>query len=90
MFDVTTWVGLVAGCLTAFCTVPQLIQIWKRHCAKDISYTMYFVLSVGVLLWIIYGLLKSDWPIVITNSISLCLNLAMLFSKYFLSRQQKG
>lgn len=40
---------------------------------------MFAVLLLGVTLWVIYGVLRNDWPIIATNGLSLSLNAIMLF-----------
>lgn len=72
-------VGFVAGILTAISMLPQLIKTLKEKKAEDISPVMLVVLITGVVLWIFYGFLKKDWPIIITNSISFILNAWMFF-----------
>lgn len=72
------FIGLVAGILTAISMLPQLIKTLKEKKAADISPWMLGVLIVGVILWFIYGIIKKDWPIIITNAISIILNIWML------------
>ena len=72
------FIGLVAGILTAISMLPQLIKTLKEKKAADISPWMLGVLIVGVILWFIYGIIKKDWPIIITNGISIILNIWML------------
>ena len=74
-----TLLGFVAGTLTAVSMLPQLIKTLKEKKAEDVSPWMLVVLISGVLLWIIYGFLKKDWPIIITNVISFLLNVWMFF-----------
>ena len=82
----STVVGFVAGILTSISMLPQLIKTLREKKAEDVSPVMLIVLMSGVLLWIAYGLLKKDWPIIITNSISFCLNVWM----FFLRQRYKG
>ena len=75
----TQAVGLFAGICTASSLLPQLIKTIKQKKAEDISKTMLFVLMTGVATWIVYGILRDDLPIIITNSFSLLLNITMIF-----------
>ena len=71
--------GTAAGAFTAFSMLPQLIKILKEKKAEDISGWMLLVLLTGLALWVIYGIMKKDLPIIITNSFSILLNGVLLF-----------
>ena len=58
---------------------PQLIKIIKEKKADDISYVMLLILLAGLGGWIWYGILKKDYPIIVTNSFSLLVNCAIIF-----------
>lgn len=77
----TQIIGLVAGILTATSLLPQLLKIIKEKKATDVSILMLIVLMAGVGLWVYYGVLREDLPIIITNSFSLLLNIITLFFK---------
>jgi MtN3 and saliva related transmembrane protein len=71
----TQTIGLVAGIFTASSLLPQLIKTLKEKKAEDVSFLMLLVLLTGVALWIVYGIMRNDFPIIITNSFSLLLNI---------------
>lgn len=73
------YIGIVAGICTAVSLLPQLIKIIREKKAENISFIMLFTLLVGIAGWIWYGLLKQDWPIVVTNSFSLLVNLFIIY-----------
>jgi len=73
-------VGMGAGAFTAISLLPQLIKILKERKAQDISLFYLFVLLTGLGLWIWYGILKEDLPIIITNIVSALLNIATLLA----------
>jgi MtN3 and saliva related transmembrane protein len=75
-------VGLAAGILTSFSMLPQLIKTLKEKKVENISPLMIFILITGVALWLLYGILKKDLPIMLTNGFSLVLNLFMLFLRW--------
>jgi MtN3 and saliva related transmembrane protein len=79
--DNTTLIGLVAGTLTTISFLPQVMKAWKTKSTKDISAGMYTALSVGLSLWIFYGLSINSTPIIITNVISLILTVLVLLLK---------
>lgn len=66
-----TVLGLVAGTLTTLSFLPQLIKAWKSRSTHDISIGMFSMLAVGVLLWLIYGLVTADIPVIVANAITL-------------------
>jgi MtN3 and saliva related transmembrane protein len=72
-------VGLLAGTCTSISLLPQLIKTIKEKNGGDISYVMLAILLIGLGLWIWYGILKEDYPIIITNSISFVLNILIIF-----------
>ncbi len=77
----TTIIGLVAACLTTFAFLPQTIQVIKTKQTKDISLNMYIALTIGVVLWLIYGILLSEIPIIIANGITLVFSVVILSLK---------
>lgn len=80
--DYLTILGVAAGTLTTSSFIPQIIKIIKTRSAKDVSLVMFIIISFGIALWLIYGLLKKDIPIIIANSVTLVFNLTVLFLKY--------
>jgi MtN3 and saliva related transmembrane protein len=79
MNQFTNYIGVFAGICTALSFLPQLIKIIREKQADDISYRMLFILLTGLAAWIWYGVLKNDYPIIITNSFSLLVNLIVIF-----------
>lgn len=73
------------GSIAAFCTtisfLPQLVRVWRRKRADDISLTMFLLFSLGVVCWLIYGLGIGSTPITIANAATLALALAILVLK---------
>lgn len=73
------YIGIVAGVLTSVSSAPQLIKIIREKKSKDLSNGMLIVLIAGVSLWIGYGILIDDTPIIITNCISVVITSLTLF-----------
>jgi MtN3 and saliva related transmembrane protein len=73
------YIGIGAGILTGVSLLPQLIKIIREKKAENISYIMLIVLLAGLAGWIWYGILKNDYPIIITNSFSFLVNSLMIF-----------
>lgn len=80
--DTPTLLGYLAGSFTTISLVPQVIKIWNSKSAKDISLGMFLIFSVGITLWIIYGLAIQSMPVIIANTISLLLGLIILCLKF--------
>ena len=79
MPDKTQLIGIIAGICTGISLLPQLIKIIREKKADDISWVMLFILLVGLAGWVWYGILKEDYPIIITNSFSFLVNVAIIF-----------
>jgi MtN3 and saliva related transmembrane protein len=73
--------GLVAGSLTTASFLPQVIKTWKSRSAKGLSLSMFLVFCVGVFLWLVYGIMVKDLPIIIANLITLVLASTLLIFK---------
>lgn len=76
-----TWIGLIAGLLTSIASVPQVIKTWRSRHARDLSIWQPLLLSVGVALWLIYGMLIGDVPLILANITPLLCNLALTVMK---------
>ncbi len=74
--------GLLAGTFTTISFLPQVIKIWRSKSAKDISLAMFSIFSVGVLLWLIYGLFINSLPVILANAVTLVLASTILVFKF--------
>ena len=74
----TEIIGIAAGVFTGVSLLPQVIKIAKEKKAQDISLTYLFTLLSGLCLWIVYGYLKKDLPVLITNIFSMLVNLTTI------------
>jgi MtN3 and saliva related transmembrane protein len=73
--------GLAAGALTTTAFLPQVIKTWKTRSAKDLSLGMFSLFCTGVLLWLIYGIVVRDIPVIAANLLTLMLASTLLFFK---------
>ncbi len=78
---VYSWIGSTAATCTTISFLPQLIRVWRRKSARDISLTMFLLFSFGVACWLIYGIGIGSGPITVANAITLILALAILLLK---------
>jgi MtN3 and saliva related transmembrane protein len=79
--DLITTIGLLAGTLTTISFLPQVIRVFKTHSTRDLSLTMFLLFIAGVLLWLIYGILNHQSPIIIANSVTFVLAMIILIAK---------
>jgi len=77
-----TIIGSTAATLTMFAFLPQIIKATTTKSVKDISLLTLFQLSLGVILWIAYGVHLRDYVIIIANGVTLVL-LITLICQYF-------
>lgn len=76
-----TILGLVAGTLTTIAFLPQVVKTWQSKSAQDFSFGMLITFSVGVFLWLVYGLYKNELPIILANLITFALNSIIIVLK---------
>ena len=75
------WIGSAAACLTTASFVPQAWHTFRSRDVSGISLTMYSLFTLGVALWLFYGILLLAWPIIIANVITISLALMILMMK---------
>ena len=76
-----TIIGLVAAVFTTISFLPQAVKTIKTKHTKDLSLGMYLVLTTGIFLWLLYGILIRDVPIIIANIITSVLTSTILILK---------
>lgn len=74
----TEYIGLAAGIFTACSMMPQLIKLIRNKKSEELSLTYLMILFAGIALWVWYGTLRDDIPIIATNAVSLFLNTLMI------------
>jgi MtN3 and saliva related transmembrane protein len=78
-----TTIGLVAGTLTSIAAIPQLIKTLRTRHARDISIWQPLLLSLGLALWLIYGILIQNTPLILANIIPLSCNVLLCGLKLY-------
>ena len=73
--------GMLAGTISAIVFLPQVIKTYRSKSAKDISVWMFSFATISVILWLIYGILINNGPVIYTNSCVLVLSVVMLYFK---------
>jgi MtN3 and saliva related transmembrane protein len=73
------------GFAAAFCTttafVPQLVRVLRLRSARDISLPTFLLFSVGVFLWLLYGIYTGSMPVIASNAVTLVLSVSILILK---------
>lgn len=83
------WVGFGAATLTTMSFLPQAWLSFKTRDVSGISLGMYSVFTVGVALWLAYGVMLGAWPIVLANAVTLALAISILAMKLRYSSSDK-
>jgi len=76
-----TAVGLLAGALTTFAFVPQVLKTWRTRSTADISLWMFSILVAGIAAWLLYGVIIRDAPLILANAVTLGLAGTILIFK---------
>jgi MtN3 and saliva related transmembrane protein len=74
-------IGYVAGTCTTLAFLPQVIRTWKTRSTDDISLGMFSLMVFGIGLWLFYGVVTDDWPLIIADGFSLFLAAMILLMK---------
>lgn len=89
-YGATGIVGTIAAVLTTVSLIPQLMRVWERKSARDVSLGMFLLFSIGVLLWFVYGVLIHSFPVEAANGVTLLFSLAILILKLRYDREERG
>lgn len=74
-------IGFAAATCTTVAYAPQAIKVWKTRSTGDISLGMFLVMMLGIALWLVYGLLSGDAPLVAANAVTMVLAGGILVMK---------
>ena len=77
--DLVTILGLTAAAMTTVAFLPQAIKTIRTKHTQDLSLRMYVILTTGIVLWFVYGVLKEDLPIIVANAITFVFTATILF-----------
>jgi MtN3 and saliva related transmembrane protein len=81
------WVGYAAGTLTTLAFFPQLVHIWQTKRADDLNWSMLIIFTVGIALWLVYGIGTRQKPVIVANLVTLGLQAMILILKLRYSRR---
>lgn len=77
----TDLIGYIAAFCTTFAFVPQAMTVWKTGSTRDLSLAMFLIFTLGVALWLVYGILVGSMPVTIANILTLVLAGYILYMK---------
>lgn len=88
--DSTTLIGLTAAFCTTASFIPQVVQILRTGNVDGISLMMYSIFTFGVAMWLTYGIIVEDLPMLLANLITLILALSVLILTLYKRQQKKS
>lgn len=74
-------IGLIAATLTTAAFLPQVYQTWKTKDVSGLSLPMFTMFFVGIVFWLIYGVLKESLSIILANAITVVSSFLLLYFK---------
>jgi MtN3 and saliva related transmembrane protein len=77
----SAYLGYVAGVLTVSSFLPQVVRSWRTRQTRDLSLGMFTLLTTASALWMTYGIVTMDVPIIVTNALMVALNGAIAVAK---------
>ena len=75
------YLGYFAGAITVLSFLPQVLRAWRSRQTRDLSMGMFALLVTAGSLWMVYGAVNHDWPVVATNAGMVALNGALVVAK---------
>jgi MtN3 and saliva related transmembrane protein len=86
----TTYLGLLAGAVTSMAVIPQVVKSYKSRHVRDISIWQPVLLDIGMGLWLAYGIIIEDIPLILANSFSILCNSLLICMKIFYAGNDKS
>jgi MtN3 and saliva related transmembrane protein len=78
---ITNLIGVTGATLTTVCWVPQAVRIMRNRDTRAISIVGSTTFTVGIIFWLIYGVVLADWPLIASNTVTLVLMLIIVAFK---------
>ena len=76
--SIATLIGLAAALFTTTAFLPQVIRAWRTQSTRDLSYGTFITYAVGLAMWLVYGLMIRDVPLILSNGTTFLLALTIL------------
>ncbi|HSC53309.1 MAG TPA: SemiSWEET family transporter [Phnomibacter sp.] len=74
-------IGHLGSFLSSVTFIPQVFKTWKSKSAKDLSMLMLLIIFTSTIVWLIYGVSLTLWPVIVCNSVICLLSLLLIFFK---------
>ena len=74
-------IGIAGAALTTLCWLPQALKVVREKDTRALSLAGTAAFTLGIVLWLIYGLAIGDWPLIGSNAVTLALMLPILAMK---------
>ena|SRR3569833_2623876 len=75
------YVGYIAAVCTTSAYAPQVLKVWRTRSTQDISLKAFVVLVTGQSLWLLYGVFQNDWPLILSNAVTITFTGTILWFK---------
>jgi len=75
------FIGTIAATLTTAAYIPQTIKVLREKHTKSISLGMYVMITLGIAMWLVYGLMIESPSLIIANGLTLAMSCMILFMK---------
>ena len=75
-------VGHIGSAISSITFMPQVYQAWKTKRVEDLNLAMLVIVFVSTIVWLIYGVGKGLWPVIICNGIICLLSLLLIYFKF--------
>ena len=79
---ILSYLTSIAGVGMGLSSIPQIIKIYNRRSAKDVSKITHIIIVLGALIWMLYGLEIQNFPIIISNFVGILTNGLILWACY--------
>ncbi|MFM2360470.1 MAG: hypothetical protein RLY16_2463 [Bacteroidota bacterium] len=80
--DIYDIVGHIGSAISSITFIPQVYQVYKTKSVEDLSLSMITIVFISTLVWIVYGVGKGAWPVIICNCIISVLSLLLIYFKF--------
>jgi MtN3 and saliva related transmembrane protein len=85
-----TYLGFLAGTVTSISVIPQIVKAYKSRHVRDISIWQPVLLNLGMCLWLSYGIIIGDIPLILANIFSIICNTMLIVMKLFFKEDDNG
>ena len=75
-------VGYAAGIMSSIGFVPQTLKAFQTKRVRDVAFWQPFLLTIGMILWLSYGIILKDPPMILANTFAIACNVALLIMKF--------